>query len=54
MKFISGLLVGAGIGAATVNLTLVPHGHNQGLFFGAVSILIGVVIHAINQLKGKD
>ena len=49
MKFLSGFMFGGGFGAAAVNLTIVPYGHNQGFFVGAAMIIAGGVIGAIGS-----
>jgi len=51
MKFISGFLIGGGLGATIVNWTLVPHGYNQGIFVGAVCIFVGGLVLSVDLWK---
>lgn len=44
MKSIAMFLGGAGLGAAAVNSTLVPHGENRGYFVGAGLMFVAAII----------
>lgn len=50
MKFLSGFMFGAGFGAAAVNATIVPHGHNQGFFVGAILVFAGGLLLTADSL----
>lgn len=53
MKFFSGFMIGGGLGAAAVNLTLVPHGYDQGFFVGAVLVFLGAVLSFVEARSQK-
>lgn len=53
MKTVGAFLIGCGLGAAIVNLTLVPQGQNQGLFVGAVLVIFGGVLCGIALRNGQ-
>lgn len=53
MKFLSGFMIGSGLGAAAVNLTIVPHGHNQGFFVGAVFVAVGGILLSVESYRKR-